>query len=408
MTRILSLLAAVLLAGRAAAGSLSDDALRTVPWSDVVADARGGTVNFFLWGGDDRINRFVSGWLADRLAADYGITLNRVGVADTAEAVNQILSEKEAGLTAGGAVDLVWINGENFRGLKAGGLLFCGYPRRLPSAGLVDWSDPSIAVDFGTPVDGCEVPWSRAAFAFATDAARVPDPPRTVPALLDWIRAHPGRFTYPAPPDFNGAAFVRLVFTAVAGRPAMAGPFDQAVYDRVAPKVFALLNGLKPALWREGMTYPRDIAALNRLYGDGVVDFTFNYEPTVFGAGVADGRFPPTTRSYALDDGTLANTSYLAIPFDAADKAAAMVTAEVLLSVDGQVQKARPEVWGMASVLDPARLAPEDAARFAALPHSPAVAADADLAARAMPEAAAAWAAAIEKGWIAEVGNGPR
>lgn len=388
------------------ADTLDGDALKAAAWPDVVAAARGQTLDFFLWGGDDRINAYVSKWLGDRLMADYGITLNRVGLSTTAEAVNQVLSEKEAGVASGGAVDLVWINGENFRTMKAGDLLFCGYPDKLPSAALVDWADASIATDFGTPIDGCEVPWSRAQFAFATDKARVSEPPRSIPALIDWIEDHPGRFTYPAPPDFNGAAFVRHVFTSVAGGPkALAVPFDQDRFDALAEKTFVILDRIAPKLWRAGETYPNDIAQLNRLFADNEVDFTFNYEPTVFGAGVENGTFPPTTVSFVLVDGTLANTSYLAIPFNAGDKAAAMVAAEVLLSPDGQYEKAKPDVWGMATVLDLHRLKPADADRMRSLPRHPAVVAPEDLAAHAMPEASAEWADAIEKAWIARYGQ---
>ncbi len=182
----------------------------------------------------------------------------------------------------------------------------------------------------------------------------MPAPPRSIPALIDWIEAHPGRFTYPAPPDFNGAAFVRHVFAHAAGGPeAVAKPFDQATFEAAWANTVAILDRIAPKLWRAGATYPNDIAQLNRLFADGEVDFTFNYEPTVFGAGVENGTFPQTTTSYVLDDRTLANTSYLAIPFNAGDKAAAMVAADVLLSVEGQYEKAKPDVWGMASVLDP-------------------------------------------------------
>ena len=400
-------LTGALLLGSAGAGAFEPAPdLASTPWLDVVKAAEGGTVNFFLWGGDDRINAYVADYLGGRLKAEHGITLNRVGVSDTAEVVNQILSEKEAGVDENGAVDLVWINGENFRTLRQGDLLTCGYAERLPNAMFIDWSDPSIANDFGTPVEGCEVPWSRAQFAMAYDSARVAEPPTTMPALLDWIRANPGRFTYAAPPDFNGSAFVRHVFYHVAGGPeALAGPFDQAKFDEVASKTWALLNELEPFLWREGATYPTDVTQLNQLYANQEVDFTFNYEPTSFGAGVLNGTFPETTRSFAFDDGTIGNTSYVAVPFNAPDKAAAFVAANMLIGIAAQLEKAKPDVWGMATVLDLDRLPASEAEAFRSLPRHPAVAAEEELADRTMPELSADWLVAIEKGWIENVGR---
>lgn len=378
----------------------------TRPYAALESEARGGTVNFHLWGGDERINAYITGPVAETLKARYGITLNRVGLADTAEAVNLVLSETEAGLSDRGSVDLVWINGENFRTLKEAGLVLCGYARNLPNAALVDWTDPSIATDFGTPVEDCEVPWSRAQFVMATDAARVAEPPRSFAALLDWIKAHPGRFTYAAPPDFNGSAFVRHAFIHAAGGPeALAGPFDPARFDAIAEKAFGLLSDLEPFLWRKGETYPTDIAQLNQLFANGEVDFTFNYEPTVFGAGIETGTFPPTTRTFALDDGLLANTSYVAIPSNASNRAAAIVAANALLSADLQYEKAKPDVWGMATVLDFDRLVPAEAERFRTLPRHPAVLAAEDLADVAMPEPSAAWLEAIEARWKETVGR---
>ncbi len=149
LRRLLPFVFAALLPAAVSAAPLDGDALKSAPWSEVVAAAKGQVVDFFLWGGDDRINAYVSKWLGDRLKKDYDITLNRVGLTSTAEAVNQVLSEKEAGITAGGAVDLVWINGENFRTLKENGLLFCGYRRgcraRPSSIGRIRRSRPISA-----------------------------------------------------------------------------------------------------------------------------------------------------------------------------------------------------------------------------------------------------------------------
>ncbi len=376
------------------------------PWEAVVAAARGKEVNFFLWGGSDAINAYVSDVIGPILARDYGITLNRVPLTDTATAVNAVLAEKQAGNLTDGAIDLIWINGENFRTMKDGGLAFCGYTDSLPNNVFIDWADPSIANDFGVPVDGCEVPWSRAQFAFAYDSATVPVPPADIAALLDWIRANPGRFTYPAPPDFNGAVFVRQVFYfAAGGAEALAGPFDQARFDAAAARAWTILNDLKPFLWRQGATYPTTIGALNQLYANGEVDFTFDYDPSQFGLAVDAGTFPATTRSTGLTSGTIANTSYTLIPVNSPNKAAAMVLQNLLISPQAQLLKADPRVWGAAPAIDIARTPPDIRAAFAALPRHPSVIPAAELAAAALPELQPDWTRAIEDGWRANVGQ---
>ncbi len=62
-----------------------------------------------------------------------------------------------------------------------------------------------------------ESPWGSAQVVMIYDSKRTPHPPQTVGDLLAWIRPNPGRFTYPAPPDFTGSVFVRHVFYHVAG-----------------------------------------------------------------------------------------------------------------------------------------------------------------------------------------------
>jgi putative spermidine/putrescine transport system substrate-binding protein len=390
----------------AQADTADDAALKAMSWDQIVAEARGDTVTWFMWGGSDTINTYVSDHVGTILKRDYDITLNRVPITDAADVVNMVLTEKEAGITSGGAVDLIWINGENFRSMRQADLALCGTTDLLPNDALVNWDNPAIANDFGVPVDGCEVPWNTVQFAFAHDSAVVPEPPRDMAALLDWIKANPGRFTYPAPPDFTGSAFLRHVFIHAAGGPeALLGPFDQARFDAVAAKTWAILNEIEPFLWREGQTYPTTVAQLNELFANGEVAFTFNYDPAQFGLAVDAGTYPATTRSFGLADGTIGNTNYTLIPFNASNKAAAIVVQNLLLSGEEQLEKARPEVWGATPAIDISRTTAEVQAGFTALQGHPSVVPSAELAKAALPELQAGWLTAIEDGWTANVGN---
>jgi len=309
-------------------------------------------------------------------------------------------------VTDKGSVDMIWINGENFRTMKQGDLAYCGYLDVLPNNALVDWNNPAIANDFGVPVDGCEVPWSKAQFAFAHDTARVDSPPRSIGELLEWAKANPGRFTYPAPPDFNGSVFVRHVFYhAAGGVDSLLGDFDQAKFDEVSAKTWKILNDLEPYLWREGKTYPQTINAMDQLYANSEVDLTFNYEPSGVGLNIENGVFPPTTQGYALTDGTIGNTNYTIIPFNSPNKAAALVLQNTLLSGEAQVQKALPSVWGAKPAIVMSRTDSAIQAKFGEITVHPNVAPAEDLAANALPELQSAWISAIEKGWLANVGQ---
>ncbi len=269
---------------------------------------------------------------------------------------------------------------------------------------LINWNDPAVANDFGVPVDGCEVPWNKAQFAFAYDSATLTEPPMSIPDLIAWIKANPGQFTYPAPPDFNGSVFVRHVFYyAAGGAENLLGPFDQAKYDAVSAKTWAILNELEPYLWREGTTYPTTITQLQQMFANKEVALVFDYDPAQFGLAVDNGTYPASTRSYGLTDGTIGNTNYVLIPFNAPNKAAAMVLANAMISGEQQYEKARPEVWGAAPGIDISRTTPEVQALFAALPAHPSVVSSAALAAASLPELQADWISAVEKGWLENV-----
>jgi len=375
-------------------------------WDDVTAMARGGEVNWFLWGGSDNINQYVSEYIGGILKEEYDVKLNRVGLSDTVEAVNIVLGEKESGVLDKGSVDMIWVNGENFRTMKQGDLAFCGYLETLPNNELVDWDNPSIANDFGVPVDGCEVPWSKTQFAFAYDTARTDAPPKSIAELLEWAKSNPGKFTYPAPPDFNGSVFVRHVFYhAAGGVDNLLGEFNQETYDEVAKKTWEILNDLEPSLWRDGKTYPASVAAMEQLYANSEVDLTFNYEPAGVGLKIEDGTFPPTTQGYGLSDGTIGNTNYTIIPFNSPNKAAALVLQNVLLSGEAQLQKAMPDVWGANTAIEVSRTSDDIQAKFGAIKAHPNVVPAAELAKAALPELQASWISAIEKGWQENVGK---
>ena len=203
-------------------------------WQEILTAARGQSVDWFMWGGFPSTNNYVNGFVAERVKALYDIKLRQVPVKDISEIVSKLLVEKQAGKDSQGKVDLMWINGENFRTAKRNHLLYGPFAKLLPNQKLVDWQRPSVYNDFGEPVNGMESPWGSAQVVFHYDMRRTPQPPQTMQAMLQWIREHPGRFAYPAPPDFTGSVFVRHVFYQVAGDvDSWQGPLDETRWVRL-------------------------------------------------------------------------------------------------------------------------------------------------------------------------------
>ncbi|MEQ8396395.1 ABC transporter substrate-binding protein [Thalassobaculum sp.] len=369
------------------------------PWNEVVEAARGQTVHFNAWGGSAQINGYIA-WVGERVAERHGIRLVHVKLADTADAVARVVAEKTAGRNSGGSVDLIWINGENFAAMKRAGLLHGPWVEQAPNFRHVDvQGKPTTTVDFTVPTDGLEAPWGMAQFVFFHDTAHLATPPRTLAALADWIIQEPGRFTYPQPPDFIGTTFLKQALVGlVADRTVLAKPVDAVDAAAVSAPLWAWLDRIRPSLWQDGRTYPQSGPALQRLLADGEVSMAMAFNPAEASAAIAAGTLPDTVRTSTLDGGTLSNTHFVAIPFNAAGKEAAMVVADFLMSPEAQAHKQDPRVWGDFTVLDVAALPPADRRRFADLPLGIATLSPEQLG-PALAEPHPSWSAWLEAEW---------
>ena len=395
--RLLALLFFAIAVGPRTASA--DTAKLTLDWPQTVAAARGQTVYFNAWGGSERINDYIS-WVGERVAAEFGITLKQVKLADTADAVARVLAEKTAGKASGGSVDLIWINGENFAAMKAQDLLFGPFAEALPNDRLVDnTGKPTTRIDFTIPVEGLEAPWGMAQIVFLYDSARVAQPPRDMPQFLAWAMAHPGRFTYPAPPDFTGSTFLKqALYGLAADRGRLQQPATDDSFAAVTAPLWQWLDRLHPLLWRGGRTFPQSDQVQRQLLDDGEIDISLSFNPGEASSAIAQGLLPPTVRTYVLDGGTIGNTHFVAIPFNASAKQAAMVVANFLLSPEAQLRKQDPSVWGDPTVLAMDKLDPADRAKFAALPLGPATLSPAELG-PALLEPHPSWMTRLEAEW---------
>lgn len=337
-------------------------------WQTVLAEAKGQTVYWHAWGGDPKINDFIA-WVGDQAQDRYGVALTHVKLASTADAVARVLAEKEAGITTGGAVDLIWINGENFAAMKAQGLLQGPFAESLPNWNLVDVAGkPAVVTDFTLPTEGFESPWAMAQLVFEYDSARLPTPPQSLEALQQWIIANPGRFTYPQPPDYLGTTFLKqLAYGTLADPAVLQKPVDDASYAQTVAPMWAWLDAVTPHLWRAGKAYPQNEPALGQLLADSEIDIGFAFNPGRASAEIAAGTLPDTMRTFTLAGGTIGNASFVAIPFNAAHSAGARVIANLLLDPQVQARAQDPGVLGFQTVLNVAALPAEDRARFEAL-----------------------------------------
>ncbi|PWJ20896.1 ABC transporter substrate-binding protein [Jannaschia seohaensis] len=370
-------------------------------WEAVLAEAEGQTVYWHAWGGSTTTNDFIA-WVGEQVA-EQGVTLEHVKLADTADAVSLVLSERQAGKTEGGSVDLIWINGANFASMKREELLFGPFAEDLPNWRFVDVEGKTVTTDFTIPTDGYESPWAMAQVVFIHDSARLEEPPASAEALLDWAQANPGRFTFPQPPDFLGTTFLKQMLIELVEDPGvLQGPVG-ADYAEISAPLWDFMDALTPVLWRQGRAYPQTGPRQLQLMNDGEVDIAISFSPGEATAAIANYELPSTARTYVLEDGTLGNASFVAIPFNANAKAGAMVVADTLLSPEAQLRAQMPDVLGYGTVLDMDALDPADRAAFEALDLGVATLSPEELG-QALPEPHPSWAERLAADWVARYG----
>ena len=375
-------------------------------WNQILEQARDQTVYWNAWGGDERINAYIA-WVGEQVSERYGVQVEHVKITDTASVVARVLAEKTAGRDSDGTVDLIWINGENFAAMKSNELLYGPWAEQLPNYNLVDVSKPTIAVDFTVPVEGLEAPWGMAQIVFMYESSTLPEPPKSMLAILDWAKVNPGRLTYPQPPDFLGSAFLKQALIELSTDPAklQAPVRDDSEFETVSAPLWAWLDELHPHLWRSARAFPANGPAQRQLLADGEIDIAISFTPGEASGAIAQGLLPDSVRTFVLEGGTIGNTHFVAIPYNAKAKEGAQVLADFLLSPEAQARKQDPVHWGDVTVLAMNALSPAQRQLFTELELGIATLTPEQLG-KTLPEPHPSWMERIEQSWQTRYASG--
>lgn len=357
------------------------------------------TVNFYMWGGSHHINNFIDEKISKSVMEKEGITLKRVPVTDIKESINKLIIEKNAG-RKNGSIDLIWVNGENFKLLKDSKVITENISSQLKNVALL--KDSAQVKDFGEPILGLEIPWGEAQFNFISRTNDIPF--KDSETLMQYIKSNPGRFTYPAVTDFTGSAFVRNMAIDILGYENVEKMTTKELEESLG-KVWSYFKEMKPYLWRQGETYPESEGRLDTLLSSGEVDVAMGYTINKVSLKVKTGEFPETAKSFLLDKGTLFNNHYLAIPDNSPNKKAALALIDYLISPEGQLLKQNPENWGDLTVIDLDKLDNKVKAEFNKIMEDPKVPEMSELKNKRVGELSPEKTKIIDRGWIENIGK---
>ncbi|MBU2883201.1 ABC transporter substrate-binding protein [Psychrosphaera sp. B3R10] len=378
-------------------------------WQGIEQLGKNQDVYFHAWGGDPQINAYIQ-WTAQQVKALYDINLHHVKLSDTSEAVSRVLAEKSANNDTHGSVDLVWINGANFATMSEHSLLLKQWANYLPNFKYTDpTNNPAVNFDFGIPTQGMEAPWGQASLTFYYDSLATDNPPTTLDELVIWSAKNTGRFSYPKPPDFLGLSFLKYALVILHQDSAIEiqSLLNQPVTDQskvvVLSPLWDFLDKLHPTLWRNGKHFMTSGAQLRRLVDDTELSLAFTFSAPEVPAAVKRYDLPASIRSYAMSDGSLSNTHFVAIPYNAAHSNSAQLVANFLLSPRAQAEKQKSNIWGDRTVLIHSMLENKQSAWFKAQePHPSALPFNSIQ--RTLSEPHPDWVNAIIQGWNVRYG----
>ncbi len=383
------------------AAPINKEVNENVDFDALVAQAKGTTVTFYGWGGDELRNKWLDTAVASTLKTKYDITLKRVPM-DIDQILSQLSGEKQAGKEEG-SIDMIWINGENFFSAKENGFLYGSFTDKLPNYDkYIDQNAEENQYDFGYPIEGYEAPYGKAQMVLINDSAVTPETPKNTEELLAYAKKYPGKVTYPALPDFTGSAFVRTIIYDIVGyEQFMTMEADKETVKAAILPALEYLQELNPYLWNKGKTFPATSSQVENMFADGELVMNMSYGPYSVATKIAEGAYPETARTFLFDKGTVGNTNYIAIAANSPNKAGAMVAINEIISAE--LQASQFSELKSLPVVAYEKLTAEEKAKFDSVDTGKGTLPQNELLAKRLPEMPAKLVPIIEEIWLEEV-----
>lgn len=379
----------------------SDKEISEMSFDELKEEAKGTTVTFYGWGGDEMLNDWLDNEFAPVMKEKYDITMERVPMD-----IDQILSQLSGEIHAGeedGSIDMIWINVENFQSAKENKMLYGPFVEELPNyQEYVDAESEDVTLDFAYPIEGYEAPYGKAQMVMISDTAVTPELPKTAAELKAFVQKYPGKVTYPALPDFTGSAFVRNIIYEICGyEQFLTMEADKEVVREAVAPAMEYLKELNPYLWNEGKTFPDSSTTVDQMFADGELVMNMTYGAYDTALKIADGTYTETTQAFQFDNGTIGNTNFMAIAANSSNKAGAMVAINEMLSPE--IQADRYDTLKVIPVLDNSKLSEEQKKVFDAVDLGQGTIPQDELLSKRLPEMSAQLVPIIEEIWLEEV-----
>jgi len=296
--------------------SLGLPGYETYGWSDILTLSSGGNVTIACQR-STKMYDWLKNYAKTYISQSFNINLNVVGcvvpITGTGCTTRDWLVHVETLLQNNQPldVDMIWSNGNNFLREKTGSAtpvgpgpgyssytggnyLYGPWATKVPSSANYDWTSSVVNSDFGTANDGYEMPaWqSNFVLTYRTDIFDSSTPARTPPTsfadLADKVKTAggvlDGKFTYAAPSDSTGSAFIRhFLYEKTGGYSQYLGGYNQALYKQNVKTAFALLSSMDSHIYNCNSAtngkYCDNQAAVDSLFSSGAI-YMVSFKPS--------------------------------------------------------------------------------------------------------------------------------
>ena len=366
----------------AGAGASVETDLASMSWDDIMAEGKGQAVTFLAWGAGGA-DPYVQQWwehLTEDVKSKYDIELTCVEQ-DEAE-TQKLTTDIESGLDA--TYDMFWGLGSSMTNLRGLDGLWGGnaWVTKLPNYQYLDPSNNFVTFDGVTDINGEETPFQGLNPSLVCSLnSWDPSLPYTeekgifhnFSELAEWVKLHPGQFTYMDPTGAGAFHSMSFFKEALAELTSDGNGGWKTVYDEgddvatrrqkiqaniddwyawgtsaeaseeafveKADYLWAFLNEIKPNLKQGdgGVMYPATAPEMREYVNAGELACVFT-TCTQVSNRVADApaNYPENPAIYMLDT-TIGSWDYAIITSNSKNKAAAMLVANEMLDPQNQL-----------------------------------------------------------------------
>lgn len=151
--------------------------------------------------------------------------------------------------------------------------------------------------------------------------------------------------------DETGGAFVRTIIYDRVSDQQIDRLYEPDIslseVEAIVQPGIEYLMALDGFVYKEGGKYLRRQEDIDALFQSGELYFSMNKNYALVDRYIDEDRYPYGAMSFIFDDGTIGDTSYLAVADNGFNKSGALLMINDLLSLEVQSEKFLPSQWGV-------------------------------------------------------------